>query len=60
MLAANCEYFATLFCSQLNESSGEIIYFGEESKDEERYLRIFRFSFIDIRSIVSPIKDGSD
>ena len=36
MLAANSEYFTTLFCSQLNEQSGEIIYFGEGSQDETR------------------------
>ena len=34
VLAANSEYFATLFCSPLNENSGEIIYFGEESEDD--------------------------
>ena len=36
VLAANSEYFATLFCSPLNETSGEIVYFGEESEDDTR------------------------
>ena len=29
VLVANSEYFNALFCSQLNESSGEIIYLGD-------------------------------
>ena len=36
VLAANSEYFNALFCSQLNESSGEIIYFGDKAEETER------------------------
>jgi len=36
VLAANSEYFNALFCSPLNESSGEIIYFGDKGEETER------------------------
>ena len=36
VLSANSSYFSTLFCSQLNEMSGEIVCFGEESQDDTR------------------------
>ena len=36
VLAANSEYFKALFCSPLNESSGEIIYFGDKDAEMER------------------------
>ena len=36
VLAANSEYFNALFCSPLNESSGEIIYFGDKGEEPDR------------------------
>ena len=36
VLAANSDYFRALFCSPLNESSGEIIYFGDKDSETER------------------------
>ena len=36
VLAANSEYFKAFFCSPLNESSGEIIYFGDKENEGER------------------------
>ena len=36
VLAANSEYFRALFCSPLNESSGEIIYFGDKDAETDR------------------------
>ena len=37
VLAANSEFFRTFFCSQLNESSGEVLTFGDSNTDRARY-----------------------
>ena len=39
VLAANSEFFRTFFCSQLNESSGEVLTFGDSNTDRARYKR---------------------
>ena len=54
VLAANSLYFSTLFCSQLNETSGEIVYFGEESQDETRNGEI-----IEARKIYKSLSEWS-
>ena len=36
VLAANSEYFHTLFCTQLNDNAGETVFFGEGNPAAER------------------------
>ena len=40
VLAANSEFFRTLFCSPLNEISGEVVTFGDSATDRARWVRL--------------------
>ena len=37
VLAANSDFFQTLFCSPLNEISGEVVTFGDSTTDRARW-----------------------
>ena len=37
VLAANSDFFRTLFCSPLNEISGEVVTFGDSNTDRARW-----------------------
>ena len=37
VLAANSDFFRTLFCSPLNEISGEVVTFGDSTTDRARW-----------------------
>ena len=37
VLAANSDFFRTLFCSPLNEISGEVVTFGDSATDRARW-----------------------
>ena len=40
VLAANSDFFQTLFCSPLNEISGEVVTFGDSTTDRARWGEI--------------------
>ena len=40
VLAANSDFFRTLFCSPLNETEGEVITFGDSTTDRARWVSV--------------------